>query len=144
MAIAKLTPSQIASFIALRTMDATVAKTLRKTLWAAIKAANNIPSDHTVKAEIDNTADPLYGVILRKSTGNAYEDGHEVSTASAPTEAWFQLDLGDAVAGVDAFNNIDDGGSDPAPDTQAVSVDGYQVKVADEAIYVLRTAADLS
>ena len=72
MAKASLSLAQMSTMRSLRTLDEDLAKSLRSSMFTAIKEAFEIPADHRVKVEIDEESAPNFGVIIRKNTGEAY------------------------------------------------------------------------
>ena len=101
MAYAKLSASQINSLRSLRTLPDTLAKPLRATIFGAVKAAYDIPQEHKLKVEIDDTHASNYGVLVRKKDGALYpldNDGRwpgcpVVGTPPAPPVEyrWFRV-----------------------------------------------------
>jgi len=77
----------IAVFMNLRALSDDTAKPMRKQLFAALKAKFGIPSSHSLKVELDDTASDAYAVLQRKKTGAAYDlhaDGKWVDWADRP------------------------------------------------------------
>ena len=121
MAYAKFSPAQITLLKAARNLtDADTAKELRNQMFMAAKIAANIPAEHKVKAEIDDTSSPVYAVLIRKTTGQPYLLGATTSQTAQPIAPpppparWFAISS-DAVESLigDTINDFEfsDGGN---------------------------------
>lgn len=67
--LAKLTATQAATLIAARGTSDYNRKQVKRTVFAAAKAAFGIPSSTKLRVELDDTTDPNYLVLRHKHTG---------------------------------------------------------------------------
>lgn len=141
----KITIAQANTFKAIRNLPVDVAKEVRSALWATIKNTNGIAHSDKLKVEVDDTSSPLYCVIIRKKTGNAYNNGVEVQAPTPAQEAWFKVNMEAAVDDIRSYQDFEnDGVSEPEGDVLAQSVDGYTIKVVDGDIYVLLNESEFN
>lgn len=145
MAHATLSATQIATLKSLRSLPEDAAKIVRGSLFASFKEVFNIPADHKVKVEVDNTSSPSYGVIVRKKDGTAYEVNSlgkwsgSVTTAPAaarPMPRWFRVDVDAAVDDILDTDSWDDGSSSVYGDAQFFSAENQQFAAVDGQLYV--------
>ena len=75
MAKAKLSSAQITTMLSLRNLDSDTATTIRTSMFTSIKDSFGIPPEHKVQVELDDEDSSVYGVIIRKKTGDDYNLG---------------------------------------------------------------------
>lgn len=82
---ATLTTAEITLLKLLRDQDEQARKTIKTNLFAKVKARFGIPQEHKLKVEIDNSTDPMLGVLIRKKDGTVYDlDGSGLWVGAAP------------------------------------------------------------
>lgn len=138
MPFATLSAIAIRTLVSARAFDAAVQSVVRKNIFTAAKAQFRIPDEHRLRAEIDNTNNPAYGVLIRKKTGQAYplnsegiyvpNDATAVATPAAPPPRirWYEMELFNNVDEIVSNQRIEDG-IDLVPTAVFTDTDGHQI-----------------
>jgi hypothetical protein len=136
MAKAKMNGTQMAVLRAARGLDELTLKSIRATIFAAVKTQFRIPQTHRLSVEIDNTDAADYGVLVRKSNGQTYDDG----TTPPVTYRWFLCGTGTLQA---ASSRWSDGVSSVSGNQFAVGSRNY-ITAYNGAVYVRLASTDFT
>lgn len=136
MAKAKMNGTQMAVLRAARGLDELTLKSIRATIFAAVKTQFRIPQTHRLSVEIDNTDSPDYGVLVRKSNGQTYDDG----TTPPVTYRWFLCGTGTLQS---ASGRWSDGVSSVSGNQFAVGSRNY-ITAYNGAVYVRLASTDFT